>query len=143
MKNSPSDTAPVIRIAAALIVNSQGQMLLVRKRGSSFFMQAGGKIEPGEAPLAALGRELKEELGVELPSEAFHLGRFVAEAANEDGHWVDAELYSFRFDHHVSPAAEIEEVVWASETMLPTIKLAPLTCRHVIPLARRLRLSKL
>ncbi|CAA2107286.1 hypothetical protein MBUL_04086 [Methylobacterium bullatum] len=143
MTNSPPDTAPVIRIAAALIFDSRGRTLLVRKRGSVFFMQAGGKIEPGETPRAALGRELKEELGVELPPEASHLGRFVAEAANEDGHWVDAELYSFRLDQHVSPAAEIEEVVWASETMLPTIKLAPLTCNEVIPLARRMRLSKL
>lgn len=106
-------------------------------------MQAGGKIEPGETPLAALGRELKEELGVELQSEASYLGRFVAEAANEDGHWVDAELYGFDLDQPVSPAAEIEEVVWVSETTLPTIELAPLTGNQVIPLARRMHLSKL
>ncbi|MHC2019232.1 NUDIX hydrolase [Methylobacterium sp. CM6247] len=143
MKNSLPDGAPVIRIAAALIFDSHGRTLLVRTRGSSFFMQAGGKIEPGETPLAALGRELKEELGVELPSEASYLGRFVAEAANEDGHWVDAELYGFDIGQPVSPAAEIEEVVWVSMTMPPTIELAPLTANQVIPLARRMHLSKL
>ncbi|RWX74777.1 NUDIX domain-containing protein [Neorhizobium lilium] len=134
MTTLPSDTAPVICIAAALILDAQGRTLLVRKRGSSFFMQAGGKIEPGEAPLAALARELQEELGVHLPSEVSYLGRFLAEAANEDGHWVDAELYSFRLDRNVSPAAEIEEVIWATEEMLPTIQLAPLTRDEVIPL---------
>ncbi|QOR37060.1 hypothetical protein HNO52_17845 [Billgrantia diversa] len=37
-----------LRIAAALILDSEGHMLLVRKRGTERFMQAGGKLEPGE-----------------------------------------------------------------------------------------------
>jgi 8-oxo-dGTP pyrophosphatase MutT (NUDIX family) len=56
MSNDP------IRIVAALIVD-RGQVLLVRKAGTSAFMQPGGKLEPGELSLAALQRELQEELG--------------------------------------------------------------------------------
>jgi 8-oxo-dGTP pyrophosphatase MutT (NUDIX family) len=41
---------PTIRIAAALIDDDSGRMLLVRKAGTPWFMQAGGKIEPGETP---------------------------------------------------------------------------------------------
>ena len=51
-----------IRIAAAIILDSDGRVLLVRKRGSAFFMQPGGKHEPGESDLDALRRELREEL---------------------------------------------------------------------------------
>ena len=36
---------PSIRIAAGLIVDRAGRVLLVRKRGTKTFMQAGGKIE--------------------------------------------------------------------------------------------------
>jgi 8-oxo-dGTP pyrophosphatase MutT (NUDIX family) len=54
----------IIRIAAALIDNEAGQLLLVRKNGTPWFMQAGGKIEDGESALAALRRELGEEIGL-------------------------------------------------------------------------------
>jgi 8-oxo-dGTP diphosphatase len=45
-----------IRIAAALIDDDMGRLLLVRKVGTQWFMQAGGKIEEGESPLSALKR---------------------------------------------------------------------------------------
>lgn len=60
---SPSQP-PIIHIATALIFNDKGQTLLVRKKGSRFFMQAGGKIDAEETPAQALARELKEELGI-------------------------------------------------------------------------------
>lgn len=137
MKQTLPSTAPIIQIAAALILDGRGRMLLVRKKGSSFFIQAGGKIEKGEAPLDALDRELKEELGVSLLRDAHYLGHFIAEAANEDGHLVEAELYRVRLYEPVTPGAEIEEFVWADEAMLTTIKLAPLTRNEVMPLARQ------
>jgi len=43
-----------IRIAAALLTDARGRLLLVRKRGTAWFMQPGGKIEPGEQPFDAL-----------------------------------------------------------------------------------------
>lgn len=42
------DDQPTIRIAAAVITDDAGRYLLVRKRDTTAFMQAGGKIEPGE-----------------------------------------------------------------------------------------------
>lgn len=43
-----------IRIAATLIDDDRGLLLIVRKAGPPWFMQAGGKIEPSETPLRAL-----------------------------------------------------------------------------------------
>jgi 8-oxo-dGTP pyrophosphatase MutT (NUDIX family) len=54
---------PMIRIAAALIDDDRGRLLLVRKVGTPWFMQAGGKIEHGESAISALDRELREEIG--------------------------------------------------------------------------------
>ena len=53
----------IIRVAAALIVDDGGRLLLVRKSGTSVFMQPGGKYEPGETGAQTLARELHEELG--------------------------------------------------------------------------------
>jgi 8-oxo-dGTP diphosphatase len=69
-----------IRIAAALIDDDAGRLLLVRKARTEWFMQAGGKIEEGESAISALRRELHEEIGLVLANEAVrhlggHLGR--------------------------------------------------------------------
>ena len=52
-----------IEIVAALIRDDAGRVLLVRKRGTTAFMQPGGKRDAGEDDAAALMREIGEELG--------------------------------------------------------------------------------
>jgi 8-oxo-dGTP diphosphatase len=132
----PTDV-PTIRIAAALIVDSAGRALLVRKRGTQTFMQAGGKIEPHESPAEALVRELEEELGVRIePHVPEYLGAFTAQAANETNRVVEAEAFYLRADWEVSPAKEIEEILW----IMPgneSLPLAPLTRDHLLPIARQ------
>lgn len=135
------DSHHVIRIAAALIVNDEGQTLVVRKQGTQFFMQAGGKIEPGETPRQALARELAEELGGLWHAESFaHLGQFSAPAANEANHRVEADVFAVGAPTAIAPAAEIAEAVWIDprDRSLP---LAPLSRDHVLPLARRTQTS--
>ncbi len=138
----PDTTPPTIYIAAALILDSAGRTLLVRKRGTEAFMQAGGKIEPHETPVEALLRELEEELGVRMDERPWeYLGVFDAPAANETGRRVRAESFLVRADVSVSPAREIEEIAWVrpDDARLP---LAPLTRDHLLPIAcDRLRRS--
>ncbi|WP_441957146.1 NUDIX hydrolase [Mycolicibacterium houstonense] len=130
-------TPSVIRIVAAVVLDERDRVLVVRKRGTSAFMQPGGKIEPGEQPLEALGREVREELGVGFdPAAASELGRHSAPAANEPGHIVDAWLYSVRLDGDPRPQAEIEEMQWIDPHAPGDVPLAPLTEHTVLALAR-------
>jgi 8-oxo-dGTP pyrophosphatase MutT (NUDIX family) len=129
-----------IVIAAALIDDGRGRILLVRKRGTSIFMQAGGKIDSGETPLQALSRELEEELGYRTaPHEARFLATFSAEAANEPGHLLEAHLFHVSgLGRKARVGAELEEAVWVHLAEAEELHLAPLTREHILPLARSL-----
>jgi 8-oxo-dGTP diphosphatase len=127
-----------IRIAAALITDNRGRVLLVRKHGTAAFMQPGGKIEPGEEALDALRRELQEEIGVASPS-AERIGRFTAVAANEPDRHVDADLFKVELSNDVTIGSEIAEFRWIDPAEPGEIVLAPLTKMHVLPVALSLR----
>ena len=132
----PAAKEPCIRIIAAPIINDSGQVLLVRKRGTCVFMQPGGKPEAVESDLAALDRELQEELGCRMePATAALLGRFRAPAANEKGYFVDATLYQVTLIGRIAVSAEIEEIIWLDPFPPHAVELAPLTRMNVLPLA--------
>jgi 8-oxo-dGTP diphosphatase len=127
---------PVIKIVAALIRDEIGRVLLVRKRGTTAFMQPGGKRDAGEDDVAALSREITEELGCRVvPQSAFWLGEFDAPSANEPGWNVRAALYSVAVVGGIVPQAEIDEVKWVDAAAASGLPLAPLTRDHVLPLA--------
>lgn len=128
---------PVIRIVAAVILDDRNHVLVVRKRGTTAFMQPGGKIEAGETPEQALRREVREELnaGV-LPESIRSLGHHDAAAANEPGHRVAADLFAVRLDGPPRPGAEIVEMAWVDPHAPVDIELAPLTLGAVLDFAR-------
>lgn len=126
-----------IRIAAAILKGEDNRILLVRKAGTTAFMQAGGKIEAGETPVHALQRELQEELGLNItPDQAHYLGAFSAPAANEPGFVVEAEIFHISLTQPVAKAAEIEEIVWVDPLQPVKLPLAPLTENYLLPLCK-------
>jgi 8-oxo-dGTP diphosphatase len=129
-------TDNIIRVVAAMIRDEAGRMLVVRKRGTAAFMQPGGKRDAGEDDLAALDREIGEELGCRMvPGSARSLGQFDCPAANEPGCRVQASVYAVNVRGAVEPQAEIAEVLWIDPEASLSIVLAPLTRDHILPLA--------
>jgi 8-oxo-dGTP pyrophosphatase MutT (NUDIX family) len=130
-----------IHVAAGIVTDPAGRAVVVRKRGTTGFMQPGGKIERGESALATLVRELREELGIEVVVEDTEfLGSFEAPALNEPGQTVRAEVFALRTDATLRAGNEIEELYWLeSPSDVNSVELAPLTLEVLLPLwaARR------
>lgn len=132
-----------ICIASAIITDESGRCLLVRKRGTTHFIQPGGKMEPDESPVAALSRELQEELNLNLTGQDFsYVGRFTDKAINEPDRVVIADIYHCVLTaSDIQPAAEIEEVIWYSTDGSKSLLLAPLTENQLMPLVETLHQS--
>jgi len=66
------DKVDVQHVVAAVVVDVTGQVLVARRslhrHQGGLWEFPGGKVEVGEAPLAALSRELHEELGIKVQS---------------------------------------------------------------------------
>lgn len=124
-----------IRVSAAVIVNDRDELLLVRKAGTTAFMQPGGKPEPGESPAATLSRELSEELGLSVDAGALvSLGVFTAAAANEPGFLVVADVFVVDIGDQVPVTdAEIEELRWISRADAAHLEVAPLARENFLP----------
>ena len=126
-----------IRIVAAVVLDAERRVLVVRKRGTTAFMQPGGKFEAGETPLDALHREVREELGVGIVEGSITpLGHHDAAAANEPGHRVAADLFVVSLDGPPQPGAEIVEMAWVDPHAPGGLELAPLTLGAVLEYAR-------
>lgn len=136
----PPRRLQVLRVAAGIVTDAEGRTLVVRKRGTTAFMQAGGKIESGESALDALTRELLEEVGIRLDLDnTEYLGSFRAEAANEPDTVIRAEVFALTTSGLVAPSAEIEEIRWIDRLDTPGVELAPLTRDTILPLWERRR----
>ena len=120
-----------ITVAAAVILNEQNQLLLVRKQNTQAFMQVGGKLESNEAPEIAMQREILEEIACESEIKQF-IGRFETAAANEPDHLLVSYVYEVKLKQTPRIAAEIAEMKWIDLEDQVTL-LAPLTQHVVIP----------
>lgn len=120
-----------ITVAAAVILNEQNQLLLVRKQNTQAFMQVGGKLESNEAPEIAIQREILEEIACESEIKQF-IGRFETAAANEPDHLLVSYVYEVKLKQTPRIAAEIAEMKWIDLEDQATL-LAPLTQHVVIP----------
>ena len=120
-----------ITVAAAVILNEQNQLLLVRKQNTEAFMQVGGKLESNEAPEIAIQREILEEIACESEIKQF-IGRFETAAANEPDHLLVSYVYEVKLKQTPRIAAEIAEMKWIDLDDQTTV-LASLTKEVVIP----------
>jgi 8-oxo-dGTP pyrophosphatase MutT (NUDIX family) len=96
-------------------IEIQNQHILsTRSKGKNVYYIPGGKREFGESDHAALIREIKEELSVELlPDSIQYVGTWEAQAhGHAEGVLVRMTCYSSQYIGQLAPASEIAELVW-------------------------------
>jgi 8-oxo-dGTP diphosphatase len=126
-----------ISVVAAPIRDHSNRVLLVRKRGTTAFMQPGGKRDGGESDVAALSREILEELGCCVDQRtARSLGVCECAAANEPGLQAPATVYAVDVEGAIEPKAEVDQIVWVEPRELLDLRFAPLTRDHMLRLTR-------
>jgi len=93
------------------------KILSTRSKGKTKFYIPGGKRETGESDEAALIREVKEELTVDLiPSTINFFGNFQAQAdSHAEGIQVLMQCYYAEYKGTITAAAEIAEVAWLTD----------------------------
>jgi 8-oxo-dGTP diphosphatase len=120
-----ADAAPPVLDVLAWVQVRDSRVLTVRTRGRDAFYLPGGKREPGESDVAALRREVHEELGVELDPVTFTLVAEITAAAHGGlpDQRVRMRFYEAGGHGQPTPAREVEELAWLSTQDRP--RLAP------------------
>ncbi len=100
----------------AWIAIQDKQILSTRSVGKDKYYLPGGKREAGETDAAALYREIKEELSIDLHVETLKwVGTFLAQAdGHPNGTLVQMTCYTARYTGTLKAAAEIAEIKWLS-----------------------------
>lgn len=124
-------------LSAAMIIDGNDRLLLVRKRNTVKFMLPGGKIDQGESAIEALVRELQEEIDLNIQeSDATFIQEYEAAAANEPDYRIQSQLFQVMLPANriIEPQAEIEEIVWLEPDHIPALQFAPLVEEKILPL---------
>ncbi|PLX78419.1 MAG: DNA mismatch repair protein MutT [Desulfuromonas sp.] len=119
----------------ACIIDKQDRVLLTRRCIEPFCSQwvmPGGKIDHGEAILAALHREVREEVGLEVHVDGLidvyeHLG-----VGERQDHYVILYYRCGPAGGELAPNGnECTEAIWAEHQDLAGMNLPP-GCRHIL-----------
>lgn len=121
----------IVKVGLAAI--EDGRLLLVRKRGSEIHILPGGKPESDEDDIAALRREIEEELGCALAPMPAFLGEFTDQVAGEVSTTVTVRLYAGALEGEPRPRSEIESLHWFSPDDADGTRLAPSLENQIVP----------
>lgn len=118
---------PLVLVAAAALVDGDGRVLIARRpEGRSMaglWEFPGGKVEPGEAPEAALIRELGEELGIDAAANCLAPLTF-ASHRYPDFHLL-MPLYVCRVWTGAVAAREGQSLAWVRPVRLGDYRMPP------------------
>lgn len=127
--DTPGSTRRLLLVAAAALIDSSGRVLITQrpqhKALGGLWEFPGGKVEPGEAPEAALVREMKEELDLSVASEDLEPFAFASHAYPE--FHLLMPLYLIRRwtgDLRLDPNAA-QAVAWAEPSSLRDYAMPP------------------
>lgn len=130
-------TKPILLVAACALVDLEGRVLLARrpegKTMAGLWEFPGGKLAPGEAPEAALIRELKEELGIDVAAACL-APLFFASHAYDRFHLL-MPLYVCRRWQGAPQGREGQKLAWVHKDKLGKYPM-PAADRPLVPLLR-------
>ena len=119
---------------SALAVIKDNKLLAVRPHNSQFLLMPGGKPNLGESAVAALKREIREELDCSIDEKTITLlGTFEDVAAGNNGSRVRIDLYSGKLKGTPKPSSEIEELKWISANDALNPFVTPIIKKQIIP----------
>ncbi|SFS82264.1 8-oxo-dGTP diphosphatase [Paenibacillus sp. 453mf] len=115
----------MIEVAAAIIEETDGRMLIARRReGKSqagLWEFPGGKIEVGESPELCLIRELQEEMNIKIEPYAF----FAVNEHTYDTVTIRLIAYKARILGGTIQLSDHEEYKWVQAAELTQYQFAP------------------
>ena len=118
---------PLMLVAAILLLDDQGRVLITsRPEGKSFaglWEFAGGKIEAGETPEAALVREMREELGIDIAPQDLIPFTFISYTYPKN-HLLMPLFWCKKWHGTVQPQ-EGQKMAWVEVTALANYPFVP------------------
>jgi 8-oxo-dGTP diphosphatase len=118
---------PTLTVVAAALVDGEGRVLLQRRAAdramAGLWEFPGGKVEADELPEAALARELKEELGIDVAEESLRPLCF-ASAPNGERHML-LLLYISRSWSGDPKALDASELCWLRPSEMIAAEMPP------------------
>jgi 8-oxo-dGTP diphosphatase len=122
------------KLVVAALVRDGARVLVSRRRADQpmplLWEFPGGKVEPGEDPVVALAREVREELGCEVRVGRIHEVVFHAYQAFD----LVMLVYACEIVGGTPRAIQVAEIDWVEARRLPELELLPAD----YPLARAL-----
>jgi 8-oxo-dGTP diphosphatase len=124
------------KLVVAALVRQGARVLMSRRRADqampNLWEFPGGKVEPGEGPVAALAREVREELGCEIEVGAIHEVVFHAYPEFD----LVMLVYAATIVGGTPRAVEVAEVAWVEATRISSLDLLPADAPLALALAR-------
>ncbi len=118
---------PTVLVVAVALIDIDGRVLIAKrpagKQLAGMWEFPGGKVEPGERPEAALIRELREELGIEVSESC--LAPFVFASHAYDSFHLLMPLYLCRRWSGTVVAREHEALAWVKPNKLSDYPMPP------------------